>query len=272
MRNPYQILGVDASASDEEVKKAYRKLSRQYHPDANINNPNAAQAEEKFKEVQQAYDRIMKDRELGYRGDYSEREASSGSYQSSGSSYSGGSYGGPSGQGRSDYGPFGGFGPFGFGFGPFGFSFGFGGGAAPRGTAEEDAFRGYSEEEAVRLRAAVNYINAGHYQEAWNVLSSLENRTAFWYYLAAHAQNGLGNNIAALDYARSASQMDPDNEEYFQLKKQLEGTGSWYESRGTDYGRSSVYGTRICVKYLIYIAICSCCMMSNRYMPLLCCL
>ena len=57
--------------------------------------------------MQQAYDRIMKDRELGYRGDYSEREASSGSYQSSGSSYSGGSYGGPSGEGQSDYGPFG---------------------------------------------------------------------------------------------------------------------------------------------------------------------
>ena len=51
MSDPYQILGVDQSASDEEIKKAYRKLSRQYHPDANINNPHKDEAEAKFKEV-----------------------------------------------------------------------------------------------------------------------------------------------------------------------------------------------------------------------------
>ena len=51
MRDPYQVLGVSQDASEEEIKKAYRKLSRMYHPDANINNPNKAQAEEKFKEI-----------------------------------------------------------------------------------------------------------------------------------------------------------------------------------------------------------------------------
>ena len=56
MKNPYEVLGVSPGATDEEIKKAYRKLSRIYHPDANINSPNKAQAEEKFKEVQQAYD------------------------------------------------------------------------------------------------------------------------------------------------------------------------------------------------------------------------
>ena len=54
MFDPYSVLGVSRDASDDEIKKAYRKLSRKYHPDANINNPNKAQAEEKFKEVQQA--------------------------------------------------------------------------------------------------------------------------------------------------------------------------------------------------------------------------
>lgn len=63
MIDPYQVLGVSRSASDDEIKKAYRNLSRKYHPDANINNPNKDQAEEKFKQVQQAYDQIMKEKQ-----------------------------------------------------------------------------------------------------------------------------------------------------------------------------------------------------------------
>ena len=59
MTDPYEVLGVSRGASDDEIKKAYRKLSRTYHPDANINNPNKAEAEEKFKQVQQAYKQIM---------------------------------------------------------------------------------------------------------------------------------------------------------------------------------------------------------------------
>ena len=49
MRDPYDVLGIPRDASDDEIKKAYRTLSRKYHPDANINNPNKALAEEKFK-------------------------------------------------------------------------------------------------------------------------------------------------------------------------------------------------------------------------------
>ena len=68
MIDPYQVLGVGRSASDDEIKKAYRSLSRKYHPDANINNPNKDQAEEKFKQVQQAYDQIMKEKQSGAAG------------------------------------------------------------------------------------------------------------------------------------------------------------------------------------------------------------
>ena len=60
MTDPYSVLGVSRDASDEEIKKAYRTLSRKYHPDANINNPNKDKAEEMFKTVQQAYNQIKK--------------------------------------------------------------------------------------------------------------------------------------------------------------------------------------------------------------------
>ena len=67
INNPYEVLGVSPSASDDEIKKAYRDLTRKYHPDANVDNPLADLAEEKFKEVQEAYDMIMKERASGRR-------------------------------------------------------------------------------------------------------------------------------------------------------------------------------------------------------------
>ncbi|MEJ8734286.1 J domain-containing protein [Mediterraneibacter sp. ICN-202921] len=70
-KNPYDVLGVSPNASDDEIKKAYRDLTRKYHPDANVNNPLADLAEEKFKEVQEAYDTIMKERSTGSTGGYS---------------------------------------------------------------------------------------------------------------------------------------------------------------------------------------------------------
>ena len=70
-KNPYDVLGVSPNASDDEIKRAYRDLTRKYHPDANVNNPLADLAEEKFKEVQEAYDTIMKERSTGSTGGYS---------------------------------------------------------------------------------------------------------------------------------------------------------------------------------------------------------
>src|SRR5271170_5124226 len=54
-RDPYEVLGVARTASEDEIKKAYRKLARQFHPDR---NPGDKQAEAKFKEVQGAYDTL----------------------------------------------------------------------------------------------------------------------------------------------------------------------------------------------------------------------
>ena len=65
MKDPYVILGVSRNASDEEVKKAYRDLARKYHPDNYVNNPLADLAQEKMKEINEAYDTITKARESG---------------------------------------------------------------------------------------------------------------------------------------------------------------------------------------------------------------
>ena len=63
--NPYEVLGISPSASNDEVKRAYREMSRKYHPDSYVDNPLSGLAEEKFKEIQEAYDQIMKEREGG---------------------------------------------------------------------------------------------------------------------------------------------------------------------------------------------------------------
>lgn len=63
MRNPYEVLGVREGSSIEEIKKAYKELVRKYHPDQYQNHPLSDLAEEKLKEINEAYDILMKQHE-----------------------------------------------------------------------------------------------------------------------------------------------------------------------------------------------------------------
>ena len=91
MTDPYRVLGVEPTASDDEIKRAYRELARKYHPDNYQNNPLADLAEEKMKEINEAYDQITKQRAGG--GGYN---ASNAGYQRQQSSYQQQSYSGGS--------------------------------------------------------------------------------------------------------------------------------------------------------------------------------
>ncbi len=230
MRDPYDVLGISRGASEEEIKKAYKALSRKYHPDANINNPHKEEAEEKFKEIQQAYQQIMKERTEGY------------SYQSGGYQ---GSYGGSGGSSGSSYGGYGGFGGFG-GFGDFGSAWG--------GTGT-----GYEEDNY--LRAAGNYVRNGYYKEARTVLDGMEEsrRNARWYYYSALTHAGLGNQVSALEHARRAAALEPGNRDYSNLVYQFENGGSWYRQKQYTYGQPYNVGNSLCLKLCIANLICNLC-------------
>lgn len=62
MTDPYKVLGVSPNATDDEVKDAYRRLARKYHPDNYVNNPLSDLATEKMKEINEAYDEIQRQR------------------------------------------------------------------------------------------------------------------------------------------------------------------------------------------------------------------
>ena len=203
MNDPYKVLGVSRDAADEEIKKAYRTLSRKYHPDANINNPMRDEAETRFKEVQQAYQQIMDEREHGYTG-------GTGGYGNTGSY---GGYGG--------YGGFGGFGGFG-GYGPYG------GQEQRSGGKQRDR---YTPEGGGQLPAGRPIC-----KEALHVLNGIHDRSALWYFYSASANSGMGRNVTALEHAKEAVRLEPENMQYQMLLQRLQGGGSWYQQRQSVYG------------------------------------
>lgn len=225
MIDPYQVLGISPSASQDEIKKAYRQKAKQYHPDLNPNNPAAAK---KMEEVNEAYDLLSNPEKMRARRQQEARQQASrgagsyqGSYQSQGQSYSGyggyqGSYGGQGGW-SSDF--------WGFDFDDL-FGFGFGGqkASAPRPQPGDPA----------QLVNAINSYNARRYREALLFLQTMtsEYRNARWYYICSLTYKGMGDYAKALDLIKKALLFEPNNPVYKQVMREV-----------GQMGRSAAYDT-----------------------------
>jgi len=237
MSDPYKVLGVTRDATDDEIKKAYRTLSKKYHPDANINNPHKDKAEEMFKLVQEAYQQIIYERQHPY-------ATSGSSYGSSGGGYSGGpgSSGGYSSQGTGYNGRF--YTSWDDFFNDF-----FTGAFTGQYQYNQSPSSGMSDYDKY-MRAAANYITNRHYSEALNVLSNIEDHSSLWYYYSAIAHAGLGNHAQALEYAKIAADMEPNNYSYQNLVTQLNHGNAYYHDQQKNYVRSYDSGSwciRLCL-------------------------
>ena len=184
--DPYKVLGVSPDASDEEIKKAYRRLAKKYHPDLNPGDPVAAQ---KMQEVNAAYEQIKSPEKVQPNP---------------------GGYGGYSGYG-------------GYGYNPF-------------GDAWQRTYQQNTQEGDSYQRAAAQYLRFGRYQEALNALNNSTEKNARWYYLSALANDGLGNQVTALEHIRRAVSMEPTNHIYIETLNRIETGGSAYREQAENYG------------------------------------
>ena len=227
--DPYQVLGVTANATDDEIKKAYRTLSRKYHPDSNVNNPNKAEAEEKFKLVQSAYEEIMKIRAEGPSAGYGYGNQSSYGSQTS--------YGSPNyGYREADSNAY--------------------SGAYGQSSAYERA----GQNAYTEFDPAVRFLNNGAYREALNFLNRMESvkRVGYWYYLRAWANMGLNYNANAMEDAEMAVRLEPGNMQFRSLYQRLQAGPQRYRDAAETYGRSTVVGSELCLNLCLLSLCCPC--------------
>ncbi|MBQ9030362.1 MAG: DnaJ domain-containing protein [Parasporobacterium sp.] len=256
MIDPYKVLGVDRNATEDEIKKAYRKKAKEYHPDLHPNDPTAAK---KMNEVNEAYD-MLKNPEKYERKRAQEQQQSSYRQQQSyyGNAYGQGRYQGQNTYGYgsqtdyedSGYGSYRGYGGGYTGFGGFNFEDLFGG----FGSARQYDTRPHAQpNDPVEMVRAINAINAGRYQEAIRILTGMTSsyRNARWYYLCALAYKGIGDDQQALSMIQRAAQAQPQNRVYQTLYSQYSrsDTGTAGSYRG--FSSMRLFGVVILMIFLL---------------------
>ena len=131
-----------------------------------------------------------------------------------------------------------------------------------REIAVQIAFRSLTVQELLEQLCRETAYAA--FQFPVTVLSGMEQKTARWYYYSAAANQGLGNNVTAMEHARQAVSMEPNNYEYQMLLNQLEGNGSWYQQRQSTYQNPYSTGGDWCMKICMLNLMCNCCF-GGRY-------
>ena len=129
-----------------------------------------------------------------------------------------------------------------------------------------DPFGGYRQQQSYGSQAgdqyqqaAFQYLRFGRYQEALNVLQNSTDRNARWYYLSALANDGLGNQVTALEHIRRAVSMDPGNREYLDALEQIENGGAAYRQQAGNFRGFAMGGsacTNLCLCYLMQMFCC----------------
>jgi molecular chaperone DnaJ len=225
MIDPYKVLGVSPGASQEEIKKAYRKKAKEYHPDLHPNDPEAAK---KMNEINEAYNMLQNPDKYKAKQEQEQRRYQ---YQNA--------YG-QTGQQNYGYGykHYKGTGGWYSDFNGFDFSDIFGFDFAGRQYDTTPRPQPGDTQELVR---AIWAISNGRYSEAITLLSRVTSiyRNARWYYISAVAYKGIGDIARAREFIQRAIQMEPNNPIYKQLLREYSyASQTQYTTSGTRAYRS----------------------------------
>lgn len=121
-----------------------------------------------------------------------------------------------------------------------------------------------------RFASVRQYVNAGMYAQALNILHTMQNRTAEWYYLSAVANYGLGNKVIAMNHINTAVSMDPGNYEYRIMQGRMQSGAGVYTERSSEYGMPDFKGSN-CWWCIIINALLNCFCGRGFFCPFLCC-